>query len=477
MIIDIEGYSSLVVANDYTAAFGQAISDLPPEGGTILVSGEMYLSSNLVANKPVLLKSNVRGDVSVNTNGSAIGAKPAIRWTGASGGVMFTVQPSTVGDVIWGGGSDGIEWDGQGVAAAGVNLDNTKFALFDGKVKGFTWAGVVVSSVSGSATNFSMKNHIRSLEFVWGYTEASANSYGLVLRGNGFDVPSTQQLIGDISGLVYNGSLVQISETDNAQIRSLHAVVQSGGTGAALEIRNVGAQPSHHTFVNYAVGPVKQDSGIIGTKFMHYNSEAGGISQLVNSSKWDGDLIDYSTGTLYQSHKYALRKKIEVSAAMFRGSNTSSADFTFQWNTITWPDGVTSIASLIMPPPYDMDDGVIEGVELLYGSNGTNTGNIKLELRISTAANGTSASPVTPEKVQQATIPYPGQYVQGCYTFAFSPELSYAKGDTVYLSTRRLGADGADTQTQAVHLLGARILYRSTGPKSAGSGSYYIPQW
>lgn len=461
---------------DDTVAFQAAIAALP-NGGTILVPmAKTVISEALVANVPVLMKADgVRGDISSNTNGSGFAnAGPIIRWDGAVGEFMFTVEPANIGDVVWGGGSAGIEWDGGSKAAAGVHLNNTKYAYFDGKFRNVLWKGLVVSSMSGNTSNFSMKNHIPSIEFVWGTDEACKPAGGLLLMGNWTDVPATQQYIGDISGLVYDGDLVDIQATDNAQFRSVHSVTQSGGTGVAMHIQNNGAQPSSHTHIGYAVGHIKTETGVVGTKIEHYNSEAGTIS---GSGKWDGELIDYVTGEVFKSHTYSLRKKIELTAAAFRGNNTATADFALQWTTLTFPEGVTSIASLIMPPPYDMGDGVIEGVEVLFGSNNTNTGNTKLELRMSAAANGTSTAAVTPEKVQAATVAFPGQYVQGSYTFAFSPELGYTKGDTLYLSIRRLGTDAADTQTQAIHLLGARILYRGTGPASAGSGTYNIPQW
>lgn len=477
MIIDILSHGAVFDGvTDDTAAFQSAIAAFH-HGGTLLVPvGKTIISSPIVTNKPILIKSSVRGDISSNTNGSP-NAKPVIRWAGVSGAYMFTIKPATVGDVVWGGGSEGIEWDGAGLAAAAVHLDSTKYAVFDGKVRNVTWAGLLISSASGSTGNFSMKNHVKSMEFVWGTADACKPASGVVMIGNWTTVPSTQQFVGDVSGLVYDGDLVRIQETDNAQIRSLHGVVQSGGSGSALNITAGGAQPSHHTVIGYAVGPIKIESGVIGTKFEHYNSEGGGISQVSPSPKWDGELIDYVTGCVYKSHTYALREKIELGSSDFRGVGTTTTDFALQWNTLTFPEGLTSVASLISPPDYSMGDGFIEGVEILYGGNGTNTGNTVLEIRVSTAANGTSAAAVTPEKAQSAAVSFPGQYVQGSHTFTFSPELGYTKGDSIYLSIRRLGADINDTQTQAINLLGARILYRATGPASAGSGAYFIPQW
>jgi hypothetical protein len=54
---------------------------------------------------------------------------------------------------------------------------------------------------------------------------------------------------------------------------------------------------------------------------------------------------------------------------------------------------------------------------------------------------------------------------------------TFARGDMIFLSLRRLATDGADTDPADLLLLGARINYRATGPASPGSGTYDIPNW
>lgn len=483
-MIDVTAYGAVFDGvTDDTAAFQAAIAALP-HGGTIMVPmGVSIISQPLVANQPVLLKADTRGDISANTNGGGYAtAKPLIRWAGAAAAYMFTIQPATAGNVVWGGGSEGIEWDGGLLAAVAVHFDNTKYTLFDGKVRNVTWAGVLVSSMSGTTGNFSMKNHIRSYEFVWGSQDACKAASGLVMAGNWTTVPSTQQYVGDITGLVYNGDLVRIEATDNAQLGSIHGVVQAGGTGLALNIKNIAgsAQPSSHTSIGYLVGPMRQDNGVLGTMIKHYNSETSGIAQLSGASSYNGEIADYVTGAVFKSHTFALRKKIEVTAADFRAlarAPMGNADFALQWNTLTFPDGITSIASMVMPTLYDMEDGVIESVEIMYGSNSPGGGNVRFQVYASTVASASSGGVVTPEAMPIVTAPVGGQYVHNAYTVPFAPEISFTRGNHLYLSITRLGTDGADTNTAAIHLLGARILYRSTGPASPGSGTYYIPQW
>ena len=469
------------VADD-TAAIQAAINQVASLGGGEVVfdMGKYLITTGLTARVGVLLNGIVRTDVSSNTNGSGTtAAKPIIVWGGAADGTMYRIYPQTAGDCVWGGGATNIEWDGGTLAATAVWLDNTKYATFNGKVRNVRYAGVIVDSTSGSTTNFSMKNHIESLEFIWGVATACRPAIGLLLSGNGAvgTVPSTQQFGGDIGGLVYDGPLVQIAATDNAQFQSVHGVVQSGGTGCSMKILNTGAQPSSHTFVAYCVGPIQQDNGVIGTDLLDYNSEGGGISQLAGSSTWDGDLIDYVTGDRWLSHKWALRDKISVKNSEFVADAAMTTEsFALQWNGRAYSATADQSAACVIPSPYWLNNGTVEGVELIVGTNGTSAGNyvIKADMSVGTS----SAIAVTPQRTQTQTLAAGAQYTPTTYTFNFAgtPQ-AFVKYNHIFFKFTRLGTNASDTNTDPLVLLGARIMYVATGPASAGSGTYYIPAW
>lgn len=461
------------------AAFLAAIAALPNGGRIVIPQGaKIKLATQLIANQPVLLWSAVRGDNSNNTNGSGGSAsQPIIQWAGIAGGYMYTVKPSVSGNVIWGGGSVGIEWDGNSIAATAVHLDNTKFAKFDGKVRNTTYAAVIVDSASGVAGNFSQQNEI-DLEYVWGVSAACQNSHGLLLGGNGGTVPATQQRVGVVVGLVYNGALVKISESDNCVIDFLNCAVQSPGTGVALDIRNAGAQPSNHTLIKHMAGPILLDNGLMGTKILHYVSEGGGIKQLAGTSMWDGELVDYVNGKVYKSHTFKLLQKIHLPTASFHGdSGTTIGKYGLQWNTIQMPDSGDSSVACAMPAPYDMDAGKVTGIELFIGSNGTTGGNYNFEIRASSVTPETSGGPgvVTPNVSQVATVAAGAQYTPKKYTVTFTTPIAYKLGDSIFLQIIRHGQNAADTNTDACFFLGARVLYTGTGPSSAGSGTYTLP--
>ncbi len=466
--------------HDDAPHFRSAINYLVSIGGGKLrvpiTTGVYTINSALTALGPVLLSGEVRTDDTSNTNGSggAVG-RPVIK-AGAAIPWMYQVKSPVAGNVVWGGGSESIEWVGGNLATRAVWLNNTKFAVFDGKVRDVIYAGVQVDSVNGSPGNFSMKNHIRSLEFVWGAAPAAQNANGLVLGGNGTNVPSTQQLIGDVSGLVYNGSLVLIAETDNAQFQSVHGVVQSGGSGAAIKINFAGAQPSNHNHFTYAVGPVKIDAGIVGTNFINYVSEGGGITQLAGTSLWDGSLIDYVSGRRYNSPAYTLRDKMTIKPGEFAfGAGVTTGKLAGLWDGYIMPNGSTTTASVVIAAPYNWGGGAFSGFEILTSSNDASAGFYRLRVRASVGISQPIV--VTPQVDFFATVPAGAQYAPQKNTIAFPFVLNFAAGDNIFLVIERIGADAADTNLDGMFLLGARLLYRSFGPNSSGSGVYDIPPW
>ena len=460
----------------WTPALQAAISYIVSLGGGIVeipLEFQVSIDSPLTATRGVLLRAPCRSDYTTNTNGSGSGTakRAAIFWAGTSNaGFMYTITPTTVGNVIWGGGSEGIEWIGNSLIAGGVHFDNTKFALFDGKAREFTYTGLQISSFSGTSGNFSQQNHIRRLEFVYGADSRTQAANGITVRGNTVSVPGTQQQFGIISGLVYDGYLLDIAENDNCQGSFITA--SASGAGGAIKYRNLGFGPANSNVMNYACGKIDTASGC-ENRVLHYTSEAGGMT---GSGSWDGDLQDYVTMRMFESHKYAMRKKINIGSSSFKGDGaTSSLSFALQIPCVTLVDATSSVAGLSIPQDYDLANGVIEGVELYFGSNGTSGGNYRVACKLQTRAVGVSG--VTPEANYTQTFAAAAQYVIGSYTFTFAPEIAYAQGDMILLGIQRLGADALDTNTDAMCVLGARILYRSTGPDSAGSGTYTVPAW
>lgn len=477
-LAEFPGYdpTGLSVSDD---AFIAAIQSLP-QGGVIYINNDanLSLSTQLVSNQPVLLKAKVRGDISSNTNGSgSTAARPRIRWTGVPGGYMYTVKPAMTGNVIWGGGSDGIEWDGNALAATAVLLDNTKFAKFDGKVRNVTYAGVVVNSKSGNTTNFSQLNDI-DLDFVWGTDPACHNANGLVLEGDNVSVPATQQQLGVVVGLVYNGALVRIAETDNCYAKFISGTVQSGGNGCAVDLKFAGAQPAHHNVFAHVSGEFRQDAGVFGTKLLHFNSEGAGISSIAGDSSWDGDVVDYANGRSFTSHQYQLRKWLTITPGDFIGdAATTQIDAAYQWRTLAFPNSGSAKASAILPPDYDLYNGHIEQLEFIYTTNGTAGGSLKMRFAFSTCAIGSNGPLVTPEHTFDVTIPQAAQYTIAKHIYAVAPAVSLTAGDLMAFFVQRMASDPADTATDEVQLLGVRLNYKSTGPDSSGSGTFYIPAW
>lgn len=470
---DFTGYDP-TGASPSNAAFVSAIAALP-RGGVIEVpmGSRLLLTQELVVNQPILLRGAVRGDVSAGTNGSDQSV-PVIVWGGAAEAVMFTLKATAVGSVIFGGGSCGIEWDGAALANTAVHLNNTIEAEFRGKTRNFRADSVLVSSLNGSPGNFSQRNKI-DLDYIWGVSSVCENSNGVRFMGNGTNVPGTQHQLGVVSGLVMHGSMVVISETDNCYAQFVNSAIQAGGTGSAVVLLNGGAQPANHNLFIHVAGQVKMEKNIFGTKIFHFVSEGGGIVRVSGSSRWDGELTDYATGRVYASHKYQLRKRIQIaSSSMAVTDSATTAKFALLWDTPVFPKAQPGPAlHTVIPPDYEISNGKIEAVEIFYGTNGTGVGEYRVRVRFSTNAVGGSL--VTPDFEGIAPLPTKAQYEIG--SVKLPVDITIQRNDLMALALQRMSSDGGDTSANDLHILGVRIHYVSDGPDTPGSGNYYIPDW
>jgi hypothetical protein len=458
-------------------AFQNAINALGASGGKIIVPQRNYAcATKFVANAGVLLQGDTLNDNSASTNGSA-NALPRIFWSGpVDAGAMFTIKPATVGNVIYGGGSRNISWSGQSNASYAVRFDNTKNSVFAGRIDQVTHAGIDVCSDSGSVSNFSEHFCLERLDFVYGATAACYSAAGLLLRGNGSTIPGTQHQIGPCTGLVYNGFLVQIQECDNCQFEFIAGTRDTGGSGGSLKALNVGAQPASNNVFKYVGGYTTFDNGLIGNHILHFAAEGGSINQLAGSSSWQGSLIDYTIGKKFDSHSYQLRKKISIPAGAFvLDAQATQLLLAGQWDGVSLPDAVTSSISATLAPDYDIDAGKITAIELRVSSNGTSGGNLSLQVLLSSAADGSIGSVVTPEVSQTFTPSAAAQYVLTALALTFTTPLSVAAGDNLLLRIIRNGS--TDTNTDACIVLSARLLFEGAGPNTGGSGPWYIPQW
>lgn len=460
---------------DDSAAFQAAINALP-NGGRVIVPPLQYaIASPLVAHSAILLDGTTLDDDTSNTNGSAARV-PRVSWTGSvSAGAMFTIVSATAGNAIWGGGSRGIAWSGNYNIANGVHFNNTVGAVFNGSVALVTAAGLIISSNNGTLSNFSSSNVVEYMDFNYGANSAAYGANGILIQGNNGTVPGTQQHIIRAFGLVYNGYLVLIQETDNCVIDEIQGTRQTGGTGGTLYLKAGGAQSPNSNLIKYVAGAVFQENGILGTTILHMISEGGSITQVSGSSNWNGMLTDYVTGKRFSGHLYQLAKKINFTAGDFNpDTNATIAQLAVQWLTYSMPSTVASTLTLMNAPDYDCDVGSITSVTIFYSSNGTSAGTMALELRCSSVSVGNRSNLVTPQQDISITASAAAQYTLASVTFTFGTPISTANGDVLALRFMR---NVGGTNTDPLLFVGAQVNWTGVGPNSSGSGPFYIPNW
>lgn len=493
------------VTDDF-AAIQAAINDVSHKGGGAVIfptSGRYLITQTLRSQAPVLLKAEVRGDISHISDGD-VTSRPTIIWGGpvdpsgmGIGAYMFEQSPPTSGQAIWGGGSEGLEWHGNEIAAVAVHLDNSKYAVFDGKIRSVRFAGLIVNSRSGTTEAFSAKNNIRRLEFVYGTTPVCQNSIGVLIEGNGnigmTAVPSTQQYIGDLSGLIYSGTLLQITDSDNCHISSVHAAVPLEATGYAVKLLNPGHADDHHLYHSdsnlflYVDGRIHIDQGLVANTFLHITAERSTIS-LVNDALWHGEIIDYAApGHAYQSHKYQLRKKVEIPSGSLVLSNfATTTELSYLWACSVLPKSVpgtnTPRATVMLPPQYDLHDGVLEGIEIYYSSNTDDTGKAyRIEIIATSIVPGVTfgmEGPVETPSFNSGWLSVAGAAAHrpAKLIFTFSTPVTHAGGSLIGVALRRDSPNTVSDTGGDFFILGLRILYKGNGP-STGVGNVAVPEW
>jgi len=460
---------------DETVKLQAAVSYLDSQGGGVLTipcKGVINISAGILSTQGVLIRaeSPTVNDDSSNTNGSGSSSVRIVWVGGVSTAHMYQIRSSTAGNVVWGGGSIGIEWDGGGKINGAVHLNNTKFSKFYGKIRNVTYAGVLISSLNGVAGNFSQLNEV-DLEFVYGASAACDGANGVVLQGNGSTVPATQQQIYKVTGLVKNGYGLVVSDTDNCKIGYVN--VSNAGTGGAIQFNNSGTGNANVNLIEYVAGKIDWGSGLYGNRVLHYIGEAGGFS---GSSSYHTTMFDYLTGRRYESHSFQLRKWLDFKIGDFlAGSGTSVVDVASKYLGVGLPDASTTKVTASLTADYDLANGSIEGIEIFYSTNDTVGGNVRFNVDMSSVSVGNTLNVATHS--YPSTNPLGGQYVLQKYAYTIAPAVDFAVGDTITLSISRLGADALDTSTGTVVILGVRLNYKSKGPDSAGSGTYYIPSW
>lgn len=469
-----------VGSGDEAANLQAAIDYLDSIGGGVLLlkPGTSYtIGTKLRAKTAVLIKADVKAEVSSNANGGGA-ARPSITWSGAYvAGAMFEVKANAAGDIVFGGGAEGVFWDGADNIDYAVHLNNTAGATAIGEVRRVRIAGFFTSSQNGNASSFSQRNTL-AIHFVYGVTATVDAAHGILIEGAAGNVPATQNRVLYANGLVKNGYMVALGAmVDNCILHEVRAAVDGGGSGGGWKCSAAGGMTygAESNLCLYLVG--KWDVGDTtsnNNRVLHYISEGGTIT---GTATWHGDLVDYSTYRAFKSHQYALRKKYNITPGMVLGDGTTgTAKFGLQWLCPTFLLGGTGSMCVIVPPDYEVLNGVIEGVEVWIGTNGTSAGNYRMQVVFSTvpiAAGGV----VVPDQTVTSTVAAPAQYNIAKYTFDLSPDVAMSTDDALYLQINRLAADAADTNTEDSIFLGARILFKATGPDSGGSGTYAIPSW
>lgn len=214
-----------------------------------------------------------------------------------------------------------------------------------------------------------------------------------------------------------------------------------GATGAT------GVGPTGATGLTGPQGPVGA-TGIRGA------SGATGASGFRGATGPQGQKGDPGDGI------FVPQLKLKSSDFLLADTIIVTSKFAGNWTAVSLLGNETKTVACVIPEPTNVSNGIsfaayVSNVEFLLGTNGTTGGNCLLDVKFSSVPPGTSANLAYPNVVVTQTITLAGQYVPTKYSFEFNPNVLFNPNDNMYLSLTRYGANVADTNNEALFVLGA----------------------
>jgi len=389
---------------------------------------------------------------------------------------MITVKSATASNYLWGGELSGLKLIGNSLATYGVQASSVSRWRFDLAVQTVTTSGLLIDDGNGVLSQF---NDIPHFRFVYGSAVAVQGANGIQLDGTG-GVGVTQNVIGHVSGLVYNGAMVKIGDADNNHIEHLHASIQSGGTGNSLSLGNGSAHAARNNIFQYVTGPVFADSATYGNRILHYNAEAGKIvitsgGQLYYQAVDNVAGLTAGTGVYITPPYYMCDEKWIPASALqpTTSGGATRADVVSLWpGALAFAQGVVNSAGIIIPPPLIWNAGTMTGLRLYFTMDTANTSaNVRLRIRMKHAAPTADFQTTTADDTDTIAVAN-AAYAYNLKTQALSSGYGFSLQDLETLRIDRVGTDGLDTASGNFLLLGVGVRMQSSGPTAGNTGSY-----
>lgn len=463
-------------STDDTTAWQNAITAVQAlgQGCTLYVpkpSVAYKITATLTVTKPIrIMAEGYEADTTAASGVSLAGA--CLSWAGGASPMMI-VKSSTASSRLWGVEILGLKFVGNNTATHGLLASSISRCKIDISVATVVTAGLLIDDGNSALSQF---NNIPRYQFVYGSQAAVQGASGIILDGTS-GIGVTQTLIGQVSGLVYNGNMIQLGDCDNNHIQHCHASIQSGGSGYSVYLGNGGAHPARNNVFDYVTGAVFTGSAAYGNTILHYNTEAGGITG-VSGSKINYRAIGYTDGARYETPFFYMSDELFVPASMLVPAASSGAtrgDAASLWpGAVVFPDAATSGAGFTMGPPALWAAGAITGMRLYFTTDSANTSkSVMLRFRIKHAGPNADIQTASLDESYAVAV----SDVAYRYTVLTRSVTTYNFGIQDFQAFRidRIGADVGDTASGNFILLGIGIRMTSAGPTAGGSGPFFSP--
>lgn len=502
------------------------LQDNPEKIG--MLDGRYSIGTGLVATRPVKIVGSTWGD---QTSSASQPPTPACALIALTADMdMLTFKSDTAGERLWNVVIDGIYFDGDNKAGQLLILSGCFAADISAageRCRGVALDFSDINGISGGA--HAAFNKIRFWRYNSGSSGLCRQSIGLKIDGttssggtqfelhqaicatHEYDIDTITNSGGDAlitfdgdhdfeAGdpvIVYNTGLhdqtwstvATVPDTDQITVTGLsYAGADSGGFAAPCVSFWLGDTDSgvFHKMQGSSIYMAGDRTGEatprrafrknkVGLSSANIILEPGALNDcgLINSENatltvlgdatLGGMLIDRNNGKMYEFEQYRFTDEIIagtsgalVSTATIGGTGAFGAP------AIILPDASTSSAAWSLPVPRTWDEGDLISARVVYGASGT-SGAFRCQITASPRAIGQG---VSGGDTTAFTLAVPGSSTNLTEQIV-TLNTTFSEGDTLLLKFERLGADGLDTSTHALHLYSVTLSYKADGPVEA----------
>jgi hypothetical protein len=400
-----------------------------------------------------------------------IGDQTMLRCSGTND-TLFLVEDDTASTAISDGLIKGFIIDGtDALADIAIHLSSARnWIIEDVYAYDFGLGGILIDDDNGLSSAY---NVIRDYRWDCMVDASSSTAYGIKLTGETDGVGCYNNYIEFIQGTYDDGNLVTVEGRGSGNVfGKIHATLESGGTGYALDFQDGASNHPNRNYVEYMKGEVHAEANTYGNVIHILEEEDGSVALDSGADMYYGT-IDKTTGVYYETPPYRMRDSMWIGVGdMDIESGTVIGTAGGNWRAYEFQDAADESVSFAVPGKPTWGDGDIVSYVLWYcGDDAATTEYVIVDLELGCFGDGDLMT--TADNTDQDTFlmnDVASTLERTSQTL--SSAVAYTEGDMIVCTITRNGDDGSDNFTGTWELFGMELVFEGDGPTA---GSFDLP--